>query len=613
MSQERPSILLLSASSEIIESVLSILDSDYEILGAKTLSQSFEILDSKRPSIAILDFAAATSMNGDSIAQLKKHKPELITILICPRDKRDQLLESNLSNETYRVLFATLSPGQTRLAVAAGFKHAKAKASEMPKTSKVQKLSKKTTTPKKQPSPKPPTTKSGSKLKPIIASVAVIALVGAVWMFISRDKIKDPVSTEKIVKVEKTQTQIEVESLAIDAKTSLDSGILFPPKQNNALEIYSKILQLDPNNFAAKKALIELSKLALGDLDLQIENGSKDDSQASIDFARELGKNNPGFLKLVEDLIAKKKSLLIENIEATLGSGDISEAASLAAMANALFESDETITTLQKTILEQQNTLDQAAEINSLLTKSREAITANRLLTPNSDNAQYFINRLETLDSGNSALDGLKRSLTSSLFLDARRFAQESDFASAKRYVDAAANLGASPASITNERQRIISLETILQEEQLAAELAEKALAEEQLVAETERLAQEQADKQAAAAKKLEQERQAETRRLATVPVDLTLSQLTTIKRVAPKYPLKYLNRGLEGTVEIAFTLSRQGVLSDARVMSITPKSAKLFGNAALDAVQQWQFKPYTDKDGNSRIANGQVRIIFEL
>ena len=149
MSQERPSILLLSASSEIIESVLSILDSDYEILGAKTLSQSFEILDSKRPSIAILDFAAATSMNGDSIAQLKKHKPELITILICPRDKRDQLLESNLSNETYRVLFATLSPGQTRLAVAAGFKHAKAKASEMPKTSKVQKLSKKTTTPKK--------------------------------------------------------------------------------------------------------------------------------------------------------------------------------------------------------------------------------------------------------------------------------------------------------------------------------------------------------------------------------------------------------------------------------------------------------------------------------
>ena len=128
MSEEKTSILLLCSSSEVAESVLSILDSDYEVIRAKTLTQSFEILDSKRPPIAILDFAAATSMNGDTLKQLKKHKPELVTLLVCPRDKRDQLLESNLSNETYRVLFATLSPGQTRLAVAASLKHAKAKA-----------------------------------------------------------------------------------------------------------------------------------------------------------------------------------------------------------------------------------------------------------------------------------------------------------------------------------------------------------------------------------------------------------------------------------------------------------------------------------------------------
>ena len=612
MSQQKPSILLLSTSSEVVESVLSILDSDYEVIRAKTLSQSFDILDTKKTAIAIIDFAAATSMNGDTINQLKKHKPDLITILICPRDKRDQLLESNLSNETYRVLFATLSPGQTRLAVAAGFKHAKAKASEMPKTSKVQKPSKKTTAPKTT-SPKSPTNSSGSKLKPIIASVAVIAVAGAVWMFLSGDKTEDNDSSEKIVKVEKTQTQIEVENLSIAAKTSLDSGILFPPKENNALDTFSKILQLDPNDFAAKKALIELSQSALGDLDLQIENGSKDDSQASISFARELGKNNPAFLKLVEDSIAKKKFALIENIEATLGSGDISEAASLIALANDLFESDETLTALQKTILEQQSTLDQAAEINRLLDRSKEAITANRLLTPDRDNAQYFINRLESLDPDNSALDGLKRSLTNSLLLDARSFAQDSNFASAKRYVDTAANLGASPAAITNERQRIISLETKLQEEQLAIELAEKALAEEELVAETERLAQEQADVQAEAAEKAETERQAEFLRLSTVPVNVSLSELTTTTRIPPEYPDRYLGRGLEGSADIAFTLSRDGVLSDVRVLSTTPDSAASFGRAALAAVQKWEFEPYKDEDGNTRIAKSQIRINFQL
>ena len=612
MSQQKPSILLLSTSSEVVESVLSILDSDYEVIRAKTLSQSFDILDTKKAAIAMIDFAAATSSNGDIIDQLKKHKPELITILICPRDKRDQLLESNLSNETYRVLFATLSPGQTRLAVAAGFKHAKAKASEMPKPSNVQKPSKKTTAPKTT-STKSPTSTSGSKLKPIIASVAVIALAGAAWMFISGDKTVEQVSTEKIVKVEKTQAQIQVESLTIAAKTSQDSGILFPPKENNALDTYSRILQLDPNNFAAKKALIGLSQSALGDVDLQIQNGNIGDSQASINFARDLGKNNPGFLKLVEDSIAQKKSALIENIEATLGSGNISEAASLLALANALFESDETITALQKTILEQQNTLDQAAEINSLLSQSKEAITENRLITPNRNNAQYYINRLEALNPGNSALDGLKRSLTSSLLKDARNFAQDSNFASAKRYVDTAANFGASPAAITNERQRIISLETKLQEEQLATELAEKALAEEQLVAETERLAQEQADAQAVAAEKIEAERQAEFRRLSTVPVEVTLSKLTATKRTSPKYPNRYLGRGLEGSADIEFTLSREGVISNVRVLSTIPDSADSFGKAALAAVQKWEFKPYTDEDGNTRIAKSQIRIKFQL
>lgn len=614
MSEEKTSILLLCSSSEVAESVLSILDSDYEVIRAKTLTQSFEILDSKRPPIAILDFAAATSMNGDTIKQLKKHKPELVTLLVCPRDKRDQLLESNLSNETYRVLFATLSPGQTRLAVAASLKHAKAKASEMPVAKKPETRKQKVAKPKKaRPTSAPTSKKSSSKLIPIIAGIALLTLGGIGWMFMSGDKTEKKTSTPIVVEVEKTPAQLEAEALSVNAKASFDSGILFPPDENNALDSYSKILQLDPNNFNAKKALLELSQSALGDVDLHIQNGSIEEAQASIDFARGLAIDKPAFLELIENSINEKKSTLIASVEDSLASGLVTDAASLIGVADKLFSDDENISGLKASITEQQKSLDQASEISNLLTRSREAINTNRLLAPNRNNAQYFINRLEALDPGNSAIAGLKRNLSSSLLLEARTAALNSDFTNAKRYVDSAARLGASSAAITNERQRITSLESSVREQEQLQKQAEIELAEQQLQVETNRLAQEQADAEAAAAIKAEEERQAEIIRLSTVPVDVVIGDLTSIIKTPPNYPDNYQRRSIDGSAVIALTVEKDGSVNNVRIVSVEPETRKLFGSAALEAVQTWSFQPYKDEDGNVRIANTQVRIVFQL
>ncbi len=611
MSEEKSSILLLSTSSEVAESVQSILDSDYEILRAKTLTQSFEILDSKRPPIAILDFASATSMNGDTLEQLKKHKPELVTLLVCPRDKRDQLLESNLSNETYRVLFATLSPGQTRLAVAAALKHAKAKASEMPSskkatasTQKPVKTSTSTTTKAKS---------SNSKLMPIIAGIGILALGGIGWMFMSGDKSEKAPSTPETVEIEKTPAQLEAESLSASAKEAFDSGIFFPPEENNALDSYSKILELDPNNFAAKKALLELSQSALGDVDLHIQNGSIQDAQASIDFARNLGSDRPEFLELIENSINEKKTALISSVEESLASGSFSDAASLVGVADSLFSNDNKILELKASIEEQQKSLDQASEINNLLNRSRDAINSNRLLAPNRNNAQYFINRLEALDPTNSSIPSLKRNLSSSLLIEARTAALDNDFVNAKRYVDSAARLGASPAAVSSERQRINSLEGKVEEEQLKQEQEQQALEEQRLLAETQRQAQEQADAQAEAERKAEEERQAEILRLSTVPVDVQIGDLISVDKAPPNYPDSYQRRNIEGSATIGFTVQKNGIISNVRVISVEPESRTLFGEEAQEAVQKWSFQPYTDENGNNRIANSQVRIVFKL
>ena len=62
------------------------------------------------------------------------------------------------------------------------------------------------------------------------------------------------------------------------------------------------------------------------------------------------------------------------------------------------------------------------------------------------------------------------------------------------------------------------------------------------------------------------------------------------IRRVAPEYPRFARINNIEGTVVIAATIDTDGKVTYPRVV----KSFPMLDRAALDAVQQWQFKPGT-------------------
>jgi len=536
--QDKPAILLLCASSKLADSVKEILEEDYELVLAKTLNQAFTILDEQKPAVAVLDFAAATSFDGDSIEQLEKHSPNIVNLLVCPRDKRDQLLESNLSNQVFRVLFATLSPGQTRLAVSAAFKHSKSKDSDTPQSQP------KSAQSKTKPVNKT-TTESNSKLIPIIAGVAVLAIAGLGLMFMSGDKSETNEQTVENQETQKTPEDIETDKLtgaAISAaQLSLSNGILFPPDENNALDAFTAILEKSPNNLEAKKGLVELGKKALGSLDSEIANGSLDDAQASISRARSLAANNTVFSELIETNIADKRANLIKSAQDSLNNGSVFEAKNTIDAAKILFTNDSEILSLDVSISEQMKTINQASEIETLVTSATEAINANRLISPNRNNAQFFINRLESLDSANSNLNTLKRNFSSALLVEARSRALGENFTQAKRLVDVAAQMGASSAAVNSEKSRISSLERKVRDEKKAQEDAAAELAAAQELAESQRQANQAAADRAAAERQAEQDRQAEQQRLATIPVDVKINDLTSVTRGSPEYPSSYL------------------------------------------------------------------------
>ncbi len=66
-------------------------------------------------------------------------------------------------------------------------------------------------------------------------------------------------------------------------------------------------------------------------------------------------------------------------------------------------------------------------------------------------------------------------------------------------------------------------------------------------------------------------------------------SGVIPLSRVPPKYPVRAINRHIEGWVKIEFTITTTGKVIDPVVVDAQP--ADIFDEAALKALRQWVFK----------------------
>jgi TonB family protein len=69
---------------------------------------------------------------------------------------------------------------------------------------------------------------------------------------------------------------------------------------------------------------------------------------------------------------------------------------------------------------------------------------------------------------------------------------------------------------------------------------------------------------------------------------------LQLVGGAGPKYPPAAQEQGIEGEVEIAYDVSVEGEVQNARVVKSTPPG--VFDEAALTTVRSWRFNPpYVD------------------
>ncbi|MDH3518943.1 MAG: energy transducer TonB [Myxococcales bacterium] len=96
-----------------------------------------------------------------------------------------------------------------------------------------------------------------------------------------------------------------------------------------------------------------------------------------------------------------------------------------------------------------------------------------------------------------------------------------------------------------------------------------------------------------------------------TVGGAATDSDVVPLVRVQPQYPERARQRGLEGWVEVEFTISTAGTVKNPRVTNYYPST--IFNRAALRAIRKWKYNPKIEDGQPVERPGVKVRLTFEM
>src|SRR5688572_10550691 len=81
--------------------------------------------------------------------------------------------------------------------------------------------------------------------------------------------------------------------------------------------------------------------------------------------------------------------------------------------------------------------------------------------------------------------------------------------------------------------------------------------------------------------------------------------------RIPPDYPPRALSRGLEGWVQVQFTITAIGTVKDAIVVNAEPRN--IFDDAALKSIVRWRYNPKVESGVTVERVGVQTIIRFQL
>jgi len=252
------------------------------------------------------------------------------------------------------------------------------------------------------------------------------------------------------------------------------------------------------------------------------------------------------------------------------------------------------------------------------LRSAAERLDQGRLLDPDADNALFYLRRAIAIDPADLGVQQTKRALAARLLLDARTAMQARDFDKSNRLLQAAAGIAAQ-SDIDAARTALTAMRS---EAPRAAATAGASgnIAPAGGAADAARGTAAPSNGTAApsavndgAARSLASSSGAAPSAAAApggAPEVVGVTTLTRLAGTPPDYPVEAARKGLEGWVDIEFTVRTDGSVHEPIVRNSRP--AGVFDQAAIRAVQSWRFKPVM-REGRPVEQRANVRMRFSL
>lgn len=350
------------------------------------------------------------------------------------------------------------------------------------------------------------------------------------------------------------------------AAQALAANRLTAPSGDNALELYQLAMARNPADVDARAGLAEVHERLLARAENALLEERLDDAAVAIDTASEAGVDSARIAFLSAQLAKARQphkgpspvDSHPAQVPARSAAAPAAPAAPAAAAAPATATAPAASVTQAAPAPAAIAAPADAGASNRLLQLTQERLQQDRLIEPADDSAQHYLSALRSVDPENSGLPALTQDLGARIVAKAERALTLKQYDAARSWLQETSAIGYSSPDAA-----------------AALSALEKALAERNAP--------------------------------ATV---VNASELTLVKSAQTVYPRRAEQAGIEGWVELEFTVAETGEVKDIAVTAAKPPG--VFDQAAIGALSKWRYKPVL-RDAKLVAQRARIRIRFTL
>lgn len=400
-----------------------------------------------------------------------------------------------------------------------------------------------------------------------------------------------------------------------EARVAAEEGRLFKPADSNAIELFVAAADANPDDREIAAELDAVLERVLGMAETAMLESRTEDAAIALARVEYADPANDRLPFLVAQLSQMQFRNAIEAARMAIRENRFEDAGLALADARGLdVTNTDEIALVQAELAEAQS----EQQVDELLALASVRLESGTLISPANDNARYYYQRVLSAEPANPvAVQGLQ-TIASKLVLQARAEIDGRRFDAASAILDEAQQLdpdseelASAVEALADGREQVVAArraeqQRIAAERQAAERRAEQDRIAEEQQAERERLAAAAATPASTGGSAAD----ADTDAGESGQSLIAISDLTRTRYVAPKYPRVAERRNLSGWVDVVFTVKTDGATADIEVRDAEPDD--VFVNAALRAVERWEFEPIVENGAPVEKQTG-VRLMFAL